>query len=48
VIESVVEERSSDVPYDGRTRQKIQSWYRRVKSHLRNLAAASKIRFGLP
>ncbi len=34
VIESVVEERNSGVPYDGRTRQKICSWYQAVKSHL--------------
>lgn len=34
VIESVIEERSSTAPYEGRTRQKIRSWYQRVKTHL--------------
>ncbi len=34
VIVSVIEERTSGAPYEERTRQKICSWYRRVKSHL--------------
>ncbi|NLY04544.1 DUF6431 domain-containing protein [Candidatus Sordicultor fermentans] len=34
VIESVIEEKTSGAPYEERTRQKICSWYRRVKSHL--------------
>lgn len=37
VIESVVEHKDTDIPFEERTRKKIRAWYRAVVEHLRGI-----------